>query len=199
MCPINLLHWIDVTASPLQFDTDFSDFAPVRQARLLEGFWTKDVYKAWVTDGSDKKTTSNAWTYGLGEVGYGSEGLYGLLPANRGARMMYTPTAGTYGDMSLTLIVNPEKNAGQGFRSAGQYMDIFIKYDTNTLTGYALRLERISNLDCGVQAALVEYKNDTVTYISDKVTTSAFNAECTISVAINSDFLSPELPLSETV
>lgn len=189
----------DVTASPLQFDTDFSDFAPVRQARLLEGFWTKDVYKAWVTDGSDKKTTSNAWTYGLGEVGYGSEGLYGLLPANRGARMMYTPTAGTYGDMSLTLVVNPEKNAGQGFGSAGQYMDIFIKYDTNTLTGYALRLERISNLDCGVQAALIEYKNDTVTYISDKVTTSAFNAECTISVAINSDFLSPELPLSETV
>lgn len=125
----------------------------------------------------------SGWVYGAGVVGYGSEGLTGLLPSDRGARLMYTGLAGTYGDMYLTLVVNPEKNAGQGFGSAKQYMDIYIKFDTATLTGYALRLERISTLACGVQASLVKYENGAVTYIGDKVTTSAFNAECTITLS----------------
>ncbi len=38
----------------------------------------------------------------------------------------------------------PVKNkAGQGFGSAtGQYLDLYIKFDTRTLTGYALRIIR---------------------------------------------------------
>lgn len=183
----------DVTASPFTLSTDFSNFAYDRQAQIIPGFWSRDVYKAWLTEGEKLSEFGSGWIYGFGEVGYGSEGLYGLLPSDRGARLMYTPPAGTYGDMELTLVVNPEKNAGQGFGSAKQYMDIFIKFDTTTLTGYALRLERISTLACGVQAALVQYDNDTVTYISDKVTTSAFNAECTISLSIKDGVLSTKI------
>ena len=183
----------DVTASPFTLSTDFSNFAYDRQAQIIPGFWSRDVYKAWLTEGEKLSEFGSGWIYGFGEVGYGSEGLYGLLPNDRGARLMYTPPKGTYGDMELTLVVNPEKNAGQGFGSAKQYMDIFIKFDTTTLTGYALRLERISTLACGVQAALVQYDNDTVTYISDKVTTSAFNAECTISLSVKDSVLSTKI------
>ena len=180
----------DIKGELHHFYTDFSDFAPARQELLLGGFWTKDVYKAWLSDKTARPTTLSGWTYGLGAVGYGSEGLYGLLPTQRGARLLYTPLEGTYGDMSLTLVVNPEKNAGQGFGSAGQYMDIFIKYDTKTLTGYAFRLERVAATARGVQASLVEYKNDEVTYISDKIMTSAFNAECTITISAQGNKLS---------
>lgn len=183
----------DVTASPFRLSTDFSNFACDRQAQMIPGFWSRDVYKAWLTEGEKLSEFGSGWICDEGVVGYGSEGLYGLLPSDRGARLMYTPPAGTYGDMELTLVVNPEKNAGQGFGSAKQYMDIFIKYDTTSLTGYALRLERISTLACGVQASLVKYENDTVTYISDKVTTSAFNAECTIKLSVKDGVLSTEI------
>ena len=183
----------DVTADPYVLDTDFRNFSTVRQARVLPGFWTKDVYKAWLADDAVKTTTNNPWTYGEGTVGYGDEGYYGLLQADRGSRMVYTPNSGVYGDMDLVLNVNPKKNAGQGFGSAGQYMDIYIKFDMASMTGYALRIERVSSLDCGVQAALVEYKDNTVNYISDKVLTSAFNTECTISLAYKSGVLSANI------
>ena len=45
--------------------------------------------------------------------------------------------------MSLTLNVDPTKTAGQGFGSAtGQYMDVCLKFDTRSLTGYGLRIIR---------------------------------------------------------
>lgn len=183
----------DVMSNPYVFDTDFKNFSPERQARIIPGFWTKDVYKAWLADDAVKTTTNNPWTYGEGTVGYGDEGYFGLLQADRGSRMLYTPIDGVYGDMDLTLNVNPKKNAGQGFGSAGQYMDVYIKFDTKTLTGYALRIERVSGLDCGVQAALVEYRDNVVSYISDKILTSAFNTECTISLSYKSGVLSANI------
>ncbi len=180
----------DVTADSYHFTTDFSDFATSRQGRVIPGFWVRDVYEAWREDVTLRPSAQNGWKYGLGAVGYGSEGLYGLLPIQRGARLMYVPLPGEYGDMALTLVMNPEKNAGQGFGSAGQYMDIFIKFDPATLTGYALRLERVTSSGRGVQAALVAYKNDTVEYISEKVMTSAFNAECTVNLSAKDGKLS---------
>ena len=37
-----------------------------------------------------------------------------------------------------SLNVDASKTAGQGFGSAtGQYLDLYIKFDTRTLTGYA--------------------------------------------------------------
>jgi len=183
----------EVTASPFMYSTDFSDFAYQRQPQIIPGFWSRDVYKAWLTEEEEKTTYAEGWTYGLGAVGYGSENLYGLMTIDRGARLLYTPPKGTYGDMDITLAVNPEKNAGQGFGSAKQYMDIYIKFDTESLTGYALRLERISNLDCGVQASLVEYNKGNVSYIGDKVTTSAYNAECTIMLSVKDGVLSAKI------
>lgn len=183
----NKITLADVTASPFALETDFSDFAVGRQAALIPGFWVRDVYKAWLENPDERVTTLSGWDYGEGAVSYGAEGVAGLKPTQRGSRILYVPPAGTYGDMDLTLAVNPEKSAGQGFGSAGQYMDVYIKFDPASLTGYALRLERVSDLDCGVQASLVKYEKDTVTYISDKVRTSAFNSTCTIQVSVKGE------------
>lgn len=68
---------------------------------------------------------------------------------------MYTPVEGTYGDMSLKLVVDPAKTAGQGFGSAGQYMDVLLKFDTSTLTGYGLRIIRTKASSNAVTFVLV--------------------------------------------
>ncbi len=174
----------DVKAAKYHMYTDFSTFATTRQSLILPGFWTRDTYKAWLDDPAARPTTLIGWTYGAGAAGYQTEDLYGLLTAQKGARLMYTPLEGTYGDMHVSWVINTEKSAGQGFGGAGNYMDLFIKYDSTTLSGYALRLERISAYSNAVQAALVEYKNEEVTYISEKVITSAFNSVCTITLDV---------------
>lgn len=187
----------DVTASPYTLSTDFSDFAFDGQSRVIPGFWIRDA------KGFENRL---AWTYSEGEVGYGTEGLTGLMPIEftavedgksktiRRSRLMYVPAAGTYGDMTVSWVVNPEKNAGQGFGSAGQYMDLFIKTDAETMTGYALRVERVAATGKGVQIAFVKYEGwDKVEYISDKILTSAFNSTCTIQLAVKGTTLSAEL------
>ena len=61
------------------------------------------------------------WIYGPGMNG--SHGT-GLLQDQKGARLLYTPLDGSYGDMAITLNVDASKTAGQGFGSAtGQYLD----------------------------------------------------------------------------
>lgn len=60
----------------------------------------------------------------------------------QGARIRYTPTTApemgteTKRNMEVLLEVDPAKSAGQGFGSAGQYLDVCIKTDTDTLDGY---------------------------------------------------------------
>lgn len=178
----------DVIASPFFMETDFSDFAYAIQNMILPGFWMSDTYKDWST--GDRYAGTIPWTYDEGVVSYGDEGLYGLLPVNRGARLVYTPVEGSYGDMGMTLVINPEKNAGQGFGSAvdEQHMDVYIKYDAATQTGYGLHLQRTS--DCGVGASLVQFVNGEMTTISEVVNTSAFNAECTIQLSVTGNKLS---------
>ena len=74
---------------------------------------------------------------------------------------------GRYGDMKITLNVDPSKTAGQGFGSAtGQYMDICIKFDTRTLTGYALRIIRTTKYSNAVDFMLMKYEEGRTTAIS---------------------------------
>jgi hypothetical protein len=48
--------------------------------------------------------------------------------------------------MSISLGMTPEKIAGQGFGSAtDQYLEAYIKWDSATQTGYALRFQRLSS------------------------------------------------------
>lgn len=164
------------------FATDFSNFPNVKQSEIKAGFWTVDYNRPADTEsfgswqGAD---TEEPWKYGT--TGNGCVGA-GLYEGTQGARLMYTPVEGTYGDMSLKLEVDPAKTAGQGFGSAGQYMDVLLKFDTSTLTGYGLRIIRTRDSSNAVTFVLVKYDNGTVTEISDKVIASCYATGCTISL-----------------
>ena len=127
------------------------------------------------------------WEYGEGFNG--AVGM-GLLQAQRGARLMYTPVKRTYGNMSLRLDVDPTKTAGQGFGSAtGQYMDVCLKFDTKTLTGYGLRIIRTTKHAKAVDFYLVEYDHGQVKGISGAVSATCYRTGCTIFLTAANGYL----------
>lgn len=171
------------------FATDFSNFPNVKQSEIKAGFWTVDYNRPADTEsfgswqGAD---TEEPWKYGT--TGNGCVGA-GLYEGTQGARLMYTPVEGTYGDMSLKLVVDPAKTAGQGFGSVGQYMDVLLKFDTSTLTGYGLRIVRTKASSNAVTFVLVKYDNGTVKEISDEVIASCYATGCTISLKVEGNKL----------
>ena len=149
---------------------------------MMEGYWTVDGYKPLDTEAFDWQFSQEKpmWEYGEGFNGAVGRGL---LQAQRGARLMYTPMKGRYGDMSLTLQVDPTKTAGQGFGSAtGQYMDVCLKFDTRTLTGYGLRIIRTVKHAKAVDFLLVAYKDGVVTPLTAPVSSTCYRTGCTISL-----------------
>ena len=86
--------------------------------------------------------------------------------------------------MSLVLNVDPTKKAAQGFGSAtGQYMDVCIKFDTRTLTGYALRIIRTTKHAKAVDFYLVEYNNGVTKPISEPISSGCYRTGCTIRLS----------------
>lgn len=164
--------------------TDFLDFPTAYQPRLLPGFWTVDAFKPADTQAYDwQPDTTRCWTYDRGIDGAARS--TGLLQATRGARLLYTPVEKKYGDMSVTLIVDPCKTAGQGFGSAtGQYMDIYIKFNPKTLSGYALRIIRTPENDKAVDFLLMEYKDGIATPITSPVSSICYRTGCTIQLKV---------------
>jgi len=160
--------------------TDFHNFPTTNQPEILPGFWTIDGYKPsdtnrqpWSVD-----ATNAFWTYGKGFNGALG---YGLLQAQKGARLLYTPCREKHGGMDVVWNVDPTKIAGQGFGSAtDQYMDVYIKFDTKTLTGYALRIERTVKYGNAVDFTLVKYEQGKVTPISESISSTCYRTNCTI-------------------
>ena len=169
--------------------TDISNFPNIKQSEIKAGFWTVDYNRPADTESFGKwqgADTEEPWVYGV--TGNGCVGA-GLYEGTQGSRIMYTPVEGTYGDMSLELVVDPAKTAGQGFGSAGQYMDVLLKFDTSTLTGYGLRIIRTKASSNAVTFVLVKYDNGTVTEISDEVIASCYATGCTISLKVEGNKL----------
>jgi len=171
-------------------DTDFSQLYCDWQPVISEGIWTIDGNKP--SDTSDYDWSFNPqkpmWEYGEGFNGAVGKGL---LQAQRGARLMYTASKDRYGDMSLTLAVDPTKTAGQGFGSAtGQYMDVCLKFDTKTLTGYGLRIIRTVKHAKAVDFLLVEYKDGQVTPLTEAISSTCYRTGCTISLNYTAGLLS---------
>ena len=173
-----------------ELETDFSDFPCQWQPLVKEGFWTVDGFKPadtkeypWEFDPSRPM-----WEYGEGFNGAVGKGL---LQAQRGARMMFTPVAKGYGDMVVTLDVDPTKTAGQGFGSAtGQYMDVCLKFDTRTLTGYALRIIRTTKYAKAVDFQLMRYDHGVTTPIGKAVSATCYRTGCHITVSLVGNLLS---------
>ena len=186
---------IKVKNAPKQerLDTDFSQFYCDWQPVIAPGLWTVDGFKP--ADTAEYPWSFNRekpmWEYSEGFNG--AVGM-GLLQAQRGARLMYTPAKRAYGNMSLELHVDPTKTAGQGFGSAtGQYMDVCLKFDTETLTGYGLRIIRTTKYAKAVDFYLVRYDHGKITPLTEPVSSTCYRTNCTISVHFNEGLLSADV------
>jgi hypothetical protein len=85
--------------------------------------------------------------------------------------------------MAITLNVDASKTAGQGFGSAtGQYLDLYIKFDTRTLTGYALRIIRTTKYSNAVDFILMKYENGVAEAISQPVSSTCYRTNCTLTL-----------------
>ena len=168
---------------------DFHTFPTARQPMVKEGWWTVDSYKPVDTDEYAWDVDSlRSWTYGFGIDG--ASDVEGLIQEARGARLMYTPTSAQYGDMTLTLVVAPCKTAGQGFGSAtGQYMDVCLKMDTKTLTGYGLRIIRTPKNDRAVDFLLIGYDHGVVSPLTEPLTATCYRSLCTLQLRVQGSTL----------
>jgi hypothetical protein len=92
--------------------------------------------------------------------------------------------------MKVSFTAVPAKTAGQGFSSArSQYMDVFIKFDTKTLTGYALRLIRTTKYGDAIDFILMKYENGIATPVSKPVSASCYRPDCFISIEVRNNKL----------
>jgi hypothetical protein len=189
-----------VTAKDVMFngiDTDFHSLPTDPQALILPGTWTLDGY--FSPDCYDEannpptprytpKTDSWAHAEGIGAVGN-----MGLVPTNRGGRLFYTPVGGNFDGMSVRALFAPRKTSGAGFGSAtDQFLDIFIKFDLETMSGYALRIERLNTTEiaglgyngdgatAGCAFSLIKYDNGKTTPLTGKLMSSAFITDCLV-------------------
>lgn len=166
------------------FITDFQNFPTTWQPLVIPGFWTVDCYKPIDTREFEWEATTGkpSWIY---DKGTDNAKGYGLLQATKGARLLYTPIKPNCGNMSVHLEVSPSKSAGQGFGSAtGQYLDLCIKFDTQTLTGYALRIIRTTKYDHAVDFLLIRYENGQTTPLTEPVSSTCFLTKCLIDVEV---------------
>lgn len=167
----------DFTANKNVLFTDFKNNSTKNQLEIVPGFWTLKPFEA---EGSDN--SKDAWFYGKGVDG--ADNQFGLLPTGRSGTLLYTPVERKYGDMKFQLTVTPFKTAGQGFSVANLYMDVLIKFDNKTMSGYALRFIRTTKYHDAVDCVLLEYKNGIPTEISSTITTNGFKGKYTISLEV---------------
>src|SRR6185369_9319277 len=104
------------------------------------------------------------------------------------------------------------KNTGQGFGSAtNQFLDVYIKYDLATLTGYGLRIQRLTTEEInaigfngagavsGCAFFLVQHKNGVATPLGKKVMSSAFVSECTVELTTKDGKLLAKVSSTEQI
>lgn len=175
----------DIKADGYVLATDFRNVSTRNQPQVLPGFWTWDNL-APGGNASANASAPDAWYYGEGSDGAAK--LQGLLQGRSGS-MCYTPVGERPGDMKLTLHVAPFKTAGQGFSVAHLYMDILIKTDTKSKSGYALRLIRTTKYHDAVDCLLMKYENGKAVALGEPVSTSAFRTPCTIAVEVKGNKL----------
>ncbi len=118
--------------------------------------------------------------------------------ANPHASLVYD-NDGPVGDMTVKVVMSPEKTAGQGFGIAGspddndpraQRADIYIKYDPRTKTGYSLRFWRTIQSAERVMFQLYRIENGVGSPLNDKQElTGVFKPNCTITLSAIGDKL----------
>ena len=171
------------------YSTEFKNVSVENQCQIIPGFWTfrpLETKKDGILIPVD--TTKNAWFYG--EDYEGNANMLGLLQTGRSATMLYTPVREECKNMVVSMTVSPFKTAGQGFSVAPLYMDVLIKFDNKTMTGYGLRIIRTTKYCNAVDCFFVEYENGKAKQISEEVTTSCFRSPCTIDLKVDENKIS---------
>lgn len=184
---------LDVPQPTEQLPTVLPPFAVRTQTDIVPGGWTLDCHKPKDTMRYDWQADNSRPAWGYAEGVDGAEGSWGLVQLQKGARMMFTP-----GDESkkvtrqtCRITLDPCKGPGQGFGSAtGQYLDICIKFDTRTLTGYGIRFIRTPDYDHAVEVYLVEYSAGTVTRICPPQRCDLFKRGCAVTLTADGTVLS---------
>ncbi|KAF7599500.1 MAG: hypothetical protein CGU28_01320 [Candidatus Dactylopiibacterium carminicum] len=163
--------------------TDFANITWTGHVLNQHDVWYADTIKPSDITQAWTPSTSTPWAYVVGNRD-GAVGVRGLRTATQGARLLYQPQ-GSFSDMSLTMELTPEKIAGQGFGSAtDQYLEVYIKWDPATQTGYALRFQRLSkdplNGDQAIpssgnstRVSMIEYVNGTRTILPNSYVESS--------------------------
>lgn len=162
------------------------------QSEVREGQWTMDCYKPADTRDYDWTVDNSKSAWGYAEGVDGAEGEWGLVQIQKGARLMLTadknvePT-----DRQMCRVeLCPCKSGGQGFGSAtGQYMDICIKFDTRSLTGYGLRFRRSPEYDHAVEVLLVEYANGDIQEITKAERCDLYKKGCVVTLNADGNIL----------
>lgn len=193
-CTLNGRPYNTPTTPMVPMPMNYLNLGLANQPEIIPGQWTLDNYKPldtqeydWNNTYRDAKNAGEgkehpAWSFGEGVDG--AVGRFGLMQNIRGARMMYTGREGeVYAGQQLTLSLDPCKEMGQGFGSAtGQYLDICIKFDTRSLTGYGIRFIRTPNHDNAVDAYWVEYQQGVTSVISEVKTCYCFRRGCKLTL-----------------
>jgi uncharacterized repeat protein (TIGR02543 family) len=128
--------------------------------------------------------TAVPWGWGIGTNG--TDRIWGLQNNTRtgGTRLVFGQD-GDYRDMSLVLNYSTSKVEGQGFGGNGQFMDIYVKYDPATRTGYGLRVERTAAGGSNATMwTLYAYDGDTQTPLTEPLRTAAFMPKSTIKLSV---------------
>lgn len=158
------------------------------QPEVKPGFYTLDCFAPSDTYDWTASNSRDPWYVGAGVDGAAND--TGLVQANKGARLRYTPVGNDFGDMKLSFTAVPAKTAGQGFSSArAQYMDVFIKFDTKTLSGYALRLIRTTKYGDAIDFILMKYNNGVATEITKPVSADCYRPDCLLSLEVKGNKL----------
>lgn len=185
-----------------RINTDFHNLPTDPQPMILPGTWTLDGYFAPECYDDEMNPPKpryepdpDSWKFSLGQNG--AEEYMGLEQSHMGARLFYMPVGNDFGNMTLKAFFAPKKTSGAGFGSAtDQFMDVFIKFDLASMSGYALRIERLSTLDvtklgfngdgavAGCAFSLIRYINGKTIRMTRGVMSSAFLTECLVEMKV---------------
>lgn len=132
-------------------ETNFNNMPIDPQPQIIPGTWTR-------TNGQG----GSGWTWADGSTTQGAAGFPGLQTGSpdRQSRLHYQPVGSKFGDATLTVKLAPNKSAGQGFGSAPDFLDIYIKSDgvrndtivrgePGAINGFALRFQRLAAPEIG--------------------------------------------------
>ncbi len=154
------------------YHVELDSLVTANQAEFKAGFWTARS----VAYGTGAKNGFLNYT-----------GIYFTGAKTAYSEIDYTPIAGEYGDMKATLKVAPGKTAGQGFGSNNNFIEVRVKYDGATDTGYAVRIVRTSGDSTKVQLVKLAGKDAetgvrNVEVLAESGNTSVYLTECTIEI-----------------